>query len=89
MKGKHFTHYPSGPAGDAPSDRVGFRKLPGHQEKVCVICSRTDGAPVRKSRTVLYATNVGNDCMNYKFLTTAVTLDRELQDSVCVCVLYI
>lgn len=30
----------------------GIRKLPGRREKVCVVCSRRDGVPVRRSRTI-------------------------------------
>ncbi|KAI4483421.1 hypothetical protein M0802_013414 [Mischocyttarus mexicanus] len=32
--------------------RPGIRKLPGRREKVCVVCNREDGGPVRRSRTI-------------------------------------
>ncbi|CAK9816228.1 hypothetical protein ANTPLA_LOCUS8929 [Anthophora plagiata] len=37
----------------------GIRKLPGRKEKVCVVCSRVDGGPVRRSRTICNHCNKG------------------------------
>ncbi|KAI4474704.1 hypothetical protein M0802_015485 [Mischocyttarus mexicanus] len=37
----------------------GIHKLPGRREKVCVVCSRVDGGPVRRSRTICNKCNKG------------------------------
>ncbi|XP_026667264.1 piggyBac transposable element-derived protein 4-like isoform X1 [Ceratina calcarata] len=37
----------------------GIRKLPGRREKVCVVCSRVDGGPVRRLRTICNNCNKG------------------------------
>ncbi|CAK9832660.1 PiggyBac transposable element-derived protein 4 [Anthophora retusa] len=37
----------------------GIRKLPGRREKVCVVCSRVDGGPVRRLRTICNHCNKG------------------------------
>ncbi|XP_046417424.1 piggyBac transposable element-derived protein 4-like [Neodiprion fabricii] len=39
--------------------RIGVRKLPEKLERVCVVCSRKDGGPKRKSRTVCNKCNKG------------------------------
>ncbi|KAL2731790.1 piggyBac transposable element-derived protein 4-like [Vespula squamosa] len=39
--------------------RIGVQKLPGRLERVCVVCSRKDGRPKRKSRTICDRWNKG------------------------------
>ncbi|CAK9832764.1 PiggyBac transposable element-derived protein 4 [Anthophora retusa] len=39
--------------------RIGVRKLPGKLERVCVVCSRKNGGPKRKSRTICNRCNKG------------------------------
>lgn len=39
--------------------RIGVRKLPERLERVCVVCSRKDGGPKRKSRTICNRCNKG------------------------------
>lgn len=39
--------------------RIGVQKLPGKLERVCVVCSRKDGGPKRKSRTICNRCNKG------------------------------